>query len=282
MNCQTLKNAASTRGVALHDGREIAVTLHPTSEIGVRFVRVDLPSASPIMASPNSIASTRHATVLGHGDATVSTTEHLLAALWARDVTHCRIELDGPEVPILDGSAAPWCELLESAGTVELPAPRPRYALRCAVWTSDGDSFMIGVPHPTLRVSIACEYSPIYVGKQSYDLEISAESFAREIAPARTFTLQEWLAPLREAGLIKGGSLENAVVLGKDAPSSAWRFPDEVARHKALDVLGDVALLCAEDGGELAAHLIVARGGHGLHRAWMLECLRQNALYRVA
>ena len=281
MNCRTLKTAASTRGVALHDGREVSITLHPTSEIGLRFVRADLPHSVPILASPESIASTRHATVLGNGDATVSTTEHLLAALWTRGVTHCRIELDGPEVPILDGSAAPWCELLQAAGTVEISAPRPRYALQRAVWVGEGDSFMMGLPHENLRVSVACEYSPRYVAKQSYDLEVNAENFAREIAPARTFTLQEWLAPLREAGLIRGGSLENAVVLGEEAPSSAWRFPDEVARHKVLDVLGDVALLGAADGRQLAAHLIVARGGHGLHRAWMMECLRQNALFRV-
>ena len=248
----------------------------------MHFVRTDLPQSPPILAAPRSIASTRHATVLQNCDATISTTEHLLAALWTRGVTHCRIELDGPEVPILDGSAAPWCELLQSAGTVEIASPRPRYVLQRAVWISEGDSFMMGVPHETLRVSVACEYSPSYVGKQSYDLEVDAESFARDIAPARTFTLQEWLAPLREAGLIRGGSLENAVVLDENGPSSAWRFPDEVARHKVLDALGDVALLCAEDGGELAAHFIVARGGHGLHRAWMLECLRQNALLRLA
>jgi UDP-3-O-acyl N-acetylglucosamine deacetylase len=228
------------------------------------------------------VTTTTHATTLSDGHASVSTTEHLLAALWAMNITACRIELDGPEVPILDGSAAPWVTLLREAGiqTLTEAGTRPIYHLTEPVWIGDGEMSVLGVPHPRFRLTCAVEYAVPCGTKQVCDVEVSPEAFAEQLAPARTFTLESWLEPLRSQGLIKGGSLENALVLNESGPSAPFRFPDELARHKALDVVGDVALLFGGDGGILQAHVFAMRAGHGSHRLWMEECLRRGALRR--
>jgi UDP-3-O-[3-hydroxymyristoyl] N-acetylglucosamine deacetylase len=277
----TLARAAETRGIGLHCGQMVRARLLPAADPGFYFCRTDLPDAPRIPASLQYVAGTTHATTLQRGDATVSTTEHLLAALWTQGVTHCVIELDGPEVPILDGSAIEWCRLLQETGLAPvegLAEPRPVFTLCKPVWFSEGDVSVLGLPHHELRLSVAVDFPRDYVGRQAFDTVVSASGFVQEMAAARTFTLQEWIEPLRAAGLIQGGSVENAIVLDENGPSSAWRFPDEIVRHKALDVLGDMALLFGENGGSLAAHIITVRSGHGAHRQWMSRCLRQDAL----
>ena len=287
---QTLGAAVETRGVGLHSGALITARLCPHP--GLVFVRTDLPGQPRVAAAYRCVASTTHATTLEANGARISTTEHLLAALWALGVTNCRIELDGPEVPILDGSAAGWCELITEAGVVptsrirsafpeEAQAStyqRPLYTLKEPVWVSKGDGSLLGLPHDGFRLTVGVEYDVDYVRPQTFDLVVTPHSFQHELAPARTFTLEKWIAPLQALGLIRGGSTDNAIVLGATGPSSPWRFEDELARHKALDVVGDVALLCGADGGILNAHLIAIRAGHGLHRRWMEECLRREVL----
>jgi UDP-3-O-[3-hydroxymyristoyl] N-acetylglucosamine deacetylase len=303
-NFQTLCRVAQMAGIGLHTGASVTVRLLPRQAPGIIFVRRDLPAAPSIVAAARNVTHTAHATVIGQDDATVSTTEHLLAALWTMGVTNCRIELDGPEVPILDGSAAAWCRLIEEAGlsvvltgqsggetagqgTANADAAgaakmrRTLYALREPVWVSDGSGSVLGLPHHELRLTVAVDYGRDYLQPQVFDGVVTENVFAAEIAPARTFTLEEWIEPLRAQGLIRGGSEDNAIVLGHDAPSSAWRFENELARHKALDVLGDIALLFGENGGALCAHLIAVRAGHGLHRRWMEACLRHSALTMV-
>ena len=277
----TLERAVAVRGVGLHSGQTVNLRLEPSQELGWFFVRADLPTAPQIPARASSIAQTTHATVLAHDDATVSTVEHLLAALWTQNITHCRIVLDGPEVPILDGSALPWCKYLQHAGRHDFPEKRPFYGLRHPICVQRGDAYLWALPHDTLRLSTRVQYETAWDSTQSVDLIVDADSFERELAPARTFTLPAWLEPLRAAGLIQGGSLDNALLLEDDGPSSAWRLENELARHKALDVLGDLALLFGGDGGALRAHLIALKAGHELHRLWMQECLRSGALQRV-
>lgn len=283
-NFATLAQAVETRGVGLHSGIMVRARLMPSAEPGYSFRRTDLPGAPLVAASLQSVVGTTHATTLQNGEATVSTTEHLLAALWTQGVTHCVIELDGPEVPILDGSALGWCNLLDEAQLEPIEAgnqSRPVFTLRHAVWFSEGEVSVLGLPHHELRLSAAVEFPRTYVGRQTFDAVVSATTFKQEMAPARTFALQEWLEPLRAAGLIRGGSLDNAVVLDEQGPSSPWRFSDEIVRHKALDVLGDLALLFGQNGGELRAHMVTTRSGHASHRQWMSECLRQDALVRL-
>jgi UDP-3-O-[3-hydroxymyristoyl] N-acetylglucosamine deacetylase len=277
----TLQREIEISGVGLHCGQQITARLLPSAEAGIVFERTDLPGTPRIAADWRLVDSTTHATLLRAGDATVSTTEHLLAALWCNGVTHCRVALDGPEVPILDGSAQVWCDAIASAGMRVLNSPRPVYKLKRPIWWSNGDIAVLGVPHHELRVSVATEFPRDYLGRQSFDVVVDAEIFNREIAPARTFCLEEWLQPLQNAGLIRGGSLDNALLLSESGPSSPWRFADEIPRHKALDLLGDIALLFP-DGGRLQAHLIAMRAGHGPHRAWMEETVRNDALVRVS
>ncbi|MBV9467943.1 MAG: UDP-3-O-[3-hydroxymyristoyl] N-acetylglucosamine deacetylase [Abitibacteriaceae bacterium] len=299
---QTLRRDVQISGIGLHTGATITARLRPRAACGLVFVRMDLPESPQIAVTSRSVVSTTHATTLEQQGAQVSTTEHLLAALWAMNITHCCIELNGPEVPILDGSAQGWCRLIEDAGVVaiggsaptDLPAvtsncheelpqdrQRPLYRLQEPVWVTDGDGSVLGVPCNQFRLTVVVDYNLDYVGQQAIDLNVTPSSFQKELAPARTFTLEQWIAPLQAQGLIKGGSTDNAIVLGQDAPSSPWRFANELARHKALDVVGDVALLFGEDGGALQAHLIAIRAGHSLHRRWMEECLRQSALVKT-
>jgi UDP-3-O-[3-hydroxymyristoyl] N-acetylglucosamine deacetylase len=141
---------------------------------------------------------------------------------------------------------------------------------------------VIGLPHQTLRVTIDVAYEVEYLAPQLFAAEVIPKIFCSEIASARTFALESWVEPLRSLGLIQGGSVENAILLGASGPSSPLRFENELARHKALDLLGDVALLFGEDGGVLRAQLIAVRAGHELHRLWMEEALRSDALERLA
>jgi UDP-3-O-[3-hydroxymyristoyl] N-acetylglucosamine deacetylase len=278
---KTLARPVETCGVGLHSGKTVQACLLPSELPGFRFRRTDLPAAPLLPASLQHVAGTTHATTLECDGVTVSTTEHLLAALWTQGVTHCVIELDSPELPILDGSAIEWCRLVEESGLQAAGSDqesRPTFTLREPVWFSDGDISVLGLPHHELRLSVCVEFPRDYVGRQTLDIVVSSTSFVHEMAPARTFTLLEWIEPLRAAGLIQGGNLGNAVVLDEHGPSSSWRFPDEIVRHKALDVLGDIALLFGEDGGALQAHIITTRSGHGVHRQWMNHCLRRKRL----
>ena len=279
----TLKEIAAVSGIGLHSGEMVNVRLMPRSTCGLVFVRADLPGAPTIPADWRHVTRTTHATTLEFEGAGVSTTEHLLASLWALGVTACTIELDGPEVPILDGSAAPWVELIHNAGIAALPhaEARPIYHVTAPVWIGEKEMSVFGVPNQQFRLTCAVEYA-VPNSRQICDFLVTPEVFAAELAPARTFTLESWLEPLRAQGLIRGGSLENAVVINENGPSVPYRFSDELARHKALDVLGDLALLFAGDGGLLQAHIIAERAGHGPHRMWMEAALSQGALVKNA
>ncbi len=272
----TLTRAVEVHGIGLHSGQPVRAVLCPTETAGLRFARVDLPDAPIVRADWSHVTSTTHATTLEDGQACAVTTEHLLAALWASGITHCRIELNAPEVPILDGSARGWCRAIADAGTRELAGERPTLELREPVWIQQGEAHVLGVPAPEFRVTVAVNFDAPHALMQLFDGVITPVNFAREIADARTFTLQSWLAPLQNAGLIKGGSLDNAIVIDDKGWSSPPRFDNELARHKALDVVGDLALLFGISN--FRGHIIATRAGHGAHRLWMEACRNQNAL----
>jgi UDP-3-O-[3-hydroxymyristoyl] N-acetylglucosamine deacetylase len=276
-----LARAVEVEGVGLHSGQSVRVRLCPRDRPGWELARVDLLGAPVIPVAPASVSRTEHATVLERGEARASTVEHLLAALWARGVAACRIEISGSEMPILDGSAQPWCHALDEAGEAEIDATRALYALREPVAVFKGEGCVLGLPHPSLRASVCVGYPTLWDSRQNADVEISHGLFSNEIAPARTFALESWIEPLRAAGLIKGGSPACALILDDSGPSAPWRFPNELARHKMLDLLGDAALLFGRDGGGLRAHLVAVKAGHELHRLWANEVLRRDALCRL-
>lgn len=278
---QTLQNPATIEGVGLHSGAHVKLRLVPQSEGGLVFVRTDLQGQPQIPATARHIGSTLHATRLEYNNAAISTPEHLLAALWSYGVTQCTIEVDGPEIPILDGSAKLWCELIEKAGIKALPEKRPKYSLREPLAVHAENGAVIGLPYGSFRVTTDVEYNVPYLEIQTTTCEVTREKFRDELAPARTFTLEEWIEPLRAANLIRGGTTENALVLSKEGASTPLRFSNELARHKAMDLIGDVSLLFGENGGLFQVHLIAIRAGHELHRQWMEKAFKGESLIRL-
>ncbi|HEY0781814.1 MAG TPA: UDP-3-O-acyl-N-acetylglucosamine deacetylase, partial [Thermoanaerobaculia bacterium] len=212
------------------------------------------------------------ATTLGRDDVTISTVEHLLAAVRMCDVDNVIIDLDGPEVPIVDGSALPFLHLLQAAGVQAQPGRRRILAITSPLEVGMGGKNIRVSPYPGLRVTYRIDFAQRSIGHQEIDLVVDRAAFERELAPARTFALQEDIERLHRRGLGLGGDLDNCVIFGADAPTNtALRFPDEPVRHKALDAIGDLSLA----GGPLWAHVEVERGGHQVHYS-LLEALRER------
>jgi UDP-3-O-[3-hydroxymyristoyl] N-acetylglucosamine deacetylase len=261
---QTLARESEVLGVGLHSGESVAMRLVPApAGSGIVFVRKDHPNVE-IPATLDHVGPSFYATVLQKDGVTVSTVEHLMAALYALQVDDLRIELDGPEVPILDGSSRPFVEAILDAGTVEHPVRR-LYLTVIRPLEVTHEEKRIGVyPCREYRVTYAIEFPNKALGYQELTASIwGADAFAEKLAPARTFTFESEVDALRRAGLARGGSLDNAVVIGADGllNEGGLRFPDEFVRHKMLDLTGDLSLL----GRPLRGHVVAYRAGHDLH-----------------
>jgi UDP-3-O-[3-hydroxymyristoyl] N-acetylglucosamine deacetylase len=279
----TLGGMFERSGVGLHSGIITKVRVLPAAAgEGRYFVRVDLPGSPVIPARLDAVHETRLSTELRvptkgctgsinyaptAGDASVRTVEHLLAALACSGVDDARIEIDGPEVPLLDGSALFWVEAIREVGVVaqsnnELKMSNSHLALTTPVSVYQGDAFVAALPAPTTRFTYGIDFDLPAIGNQWYSWTPGQESFAGAIAPARTFGLAHQIDQLQQAGLIKGGSLENALVCG----DSGWlnpplRFSNEPVRHKLLDLVGDLSLL----GTFPVAHFLAYKASHNLH-----------------
>ncbi len=278
---QTLKSSISCVGIGLHTGRPVQLTLWPAAAgAGIRFSRSDLSPAVEIPALAENVVDTRLATTLGVDRARVSTVEHLLSALLGLGIDNVRIELDGPEVPIMDGSAAPFVSLIRAAG-IEVQRKLRRFlVIRRPLEARDGDRLAQLLPAPELCVSCTIDFDHPLIQSQNLHLTVDARSFQREIAPARTFALRRDVEGLRKLGLAQGGSLENAVVVDdfNILNPEGLRFTDEFVRHKALDVLGDLALV----GTPILGHVVAHKSGHALHQK-LVRALRAagDAVERV-
>jgi UDP-3-O-[3-hydroxymyristoyl] N-acetylglucosamine deacetylase len=268
---KTIARQAGICGVGIHTGRPVHLELHPApAGTGIVFRRVD--SGVEIPALATEVSSVELATTLGRDDVTISTVEHLLAAVRACDIDNLRIDLDGPEVPILDGSALPFVHLLDAAGVQWQGAPRRILAITAPITVELGGKRIRATPFAGLRVSYEIDFAVPAIGHQEADVVLSREAFVRELAPARTFALLEDVERLHRRGLGLGGNLDNCVVFGPGGPSNTTlRFPDEPVRHKALDAIGDLTLA----GAPLWAHVEVERGGHQVHYA-LLEAMRER------
>lgn len=262
----TLKEAFTCSGVGLHTGVMTTVRVLPENRReGRYFVRVDLPETPIIPAQLKSVLSTTLSTELGISNATIRTVEHLLAALTGMGIDHARIEIDGPEVPLLDGSAQPWVEAIATVGRQTLEGQSQKFnpfKITRPISVQQGDGFVAAFPASETRFTYGIDFSVPAIGNQWYSYTANPEIFATEIAPARTFTLEEQVEQLRQAGLIKGGSLDNAIVCGH----SGWlnpplRYANEPVRHKILDLVGDLSLL----GVIPQAHYVAYKAGHHLH-----------------
>ncbi|HEX7050075.1 MAG TPA: bifunctional UDP-3-O-[3-hydroxymyristoyl] N-acetylglucosamine deacetylase/3-hydroxyacyl-ACP dehydratase [Longimicrobiales bacterium] len=258
---QTVAAEAAFEGVGLHTGKPARIRFRPAgADTGIRFRRVDLEGEPEVRATLDAVASTDRGTSLAAGEARVDTVEHVLAAVSACGIDNLVIDVDGPEVPIGDGSFRPFVEVLEEAGLAAQEAPAPVLSVGRAlnVEAGGGASYAV-VPAARFRVSATIEFDHPRIGRQYGSFDIGPESFAREVAPARTFGFLHEAEALRARGLALGATLENAVVLDADGVASGeLRFPDEFVRHKVGDIIGDLALL----GARVRGHVVADRPSH--------------------
>ena len=276
---KTLAQPLNFSGIGLHSGRRVEVTLYPAAaNQGLRFIRTDLPGRPQIRAHYSRVVDTTRATSLGENGTTLATVEHLLAALGGLGVDNALIEVQGPELPIMDGSAAPFARLIAAAGLRALAWPRAYLMVRDTVELRQGEQWMRvrpGVP----RITYSIDFDHPLIRRQRYSVPLRPESFQSEIAAARTFGFLKEVQYLQERGLALGGSLENAVVLDdrEVLNPGGLRFPEECVRHKILDAMGDLALL----GMPLLGHLEVGRGSHGLHYSFLQLLMSRQADWRI-
>jgi len=273
---RTLKRSVGCTGIGLHSGKSVRLELRPApAEHGIRFVRTDVGVEIP--ASLENLARLDHATSLSHGGVSVDTVEHLLSALGALGVDDVAVHVDGPELPILDGSAAPFVILIHEAGLRPLSAPRRYLKVLKPVELVRGSKWIRLTPADHLRVSYEIGFDHPLLRHQELSVRVAPETFVEEIAAARTFGFLHEVEMLRRAGLALGGSLENAVVIGESGVLNKLRFEDEFVRHKILDLIGDMTLL----GHPLIGHVEAHRAGHALHTAAARELLQDSEAWTL-
>jgi UDP-3-O-[3-hydroxymyristoyl] N-acetylglucosamine deacetylase len=272
----TLKRPVSCCGVGLHAGRTVNLTIKPASaNTGIRFYRSDLDSNQTVPAHMNQVVDTRLATTLGNGTASVSTTEHLLAALSGYGIDNAEIELDSYEVPIMDGSAGPFIHLLAKGGRRKQRALRKVLRITSPITYTEGDKSIRIEPFDGFKVTGRIDFDNELIGDQVYSIELTKDKFRKEIALARTFGFVEQVESLWASGLALGGTLESVIAIHWDRRSilneDGLRFDDEFVRHKVLDLIGDLSLL----GSPILGHVIADRSGHSIHLG-LMEAIADN------
>ncbi|MGB9068105.1 MAG: UDP-3-O-acyl-N-acetylglucosamine deacetylase [Candidatus Acidiferrales bacterium] len=273
----TIQRPVEIEGIGLHTAVESHIRLVPApADTGVVFRRVDLDNFE-IAAHVANVARVSYATSLMKQSVLISTTEHLLAALYCCGIDNIYVEINALELPILDGSSRPFIEMLAEAGTRRLRRPRHYIRVVKPLEFSDGDR-RIGI-YPADDFSIHCfvDYHHPCAGPQEIEMAVTRESFSRELAPARTFTFVKELLALQKMGLIRGGSLANAIVMDDNSIlNGPLRFPDEFGRHKALDLIGDLALVGRPIQGRIVAH----KAGHALHTQLVTRLLEDRSCWK--
>jgi UDP-3-O-[3-hydroxymyristoyl] N-acetylglucosamine deacetylase len=280
---RTLKSLIRATGIGLHTGKKVNLTLRPAQpETGVVFRRVDLPSPVDIRARPESVGDTRLSSCLVRGEVKVHTIEHLMSALAGLGVDNVYVDLDGPEVPIMDGSAAPFVLLLQQAGIEEQAAPKRFVRVKRRVEVQEGDKWARLEPYEGLRFSFSIVFNHPVIDRtgQSVEVDFARTSYLKEIARARTFGFMQDVEALRESGLALGGGLDNAVVLDEYRVLNAegLRFADEFIRHKVLDAIGDVYILGKPLLGAFSAH----KSGHALNNKLLRALLDDAEAWELA
>ncbi|MGO9612962.1 MAG: UDP-3-O-acyl-N-acetylglucosamine deacetylase [Dissulfurispiraceae bacterium] len=256
---RTLKKQVLFRGIGLHTGKHTTVKLKPAPrDTGIVFYRTD--KGALIRASIASVGETAFATTIGLNGVRIKTVEHLLAAASGLGIDNMVIEVDGPEVPILDGSSTHLVEMILEAGIAKQGKERPVLKITRPLMYKDAHARITALPYEGMRISYYIQFNHQLLGEQEYSLELTEENFIREIAPARTFGFLQDVETLRANGLAKGGSFDNAVIIGEQGVLNATglRFHDEFVRHKILDAIGDLSLI----GFPIEGHVILEKAGH--------------------
>ncbi len=257
---QTLQNSVTLEGFGIHSGKRVSCILRPAPEpnYGIRFVRTDSQHFE-LKVSPDYLLTYQRATCLGKHNIYIKTPEHLLAACVGLNVFNLIIELDNEEVPIMDGSSAPFVEAIESAGLKILSeTPISPIIIKAPVSVSLGEKHLIALPDTSFKASYFLDYDNSFVGTQIGHYDVTEKIFKSDISSARTYGFEDEIEQLHKAGLAKGGSLENALVIGKGDYVNTPRYPDELVRHKILDLIGDLGVLSCPIKG----HFIAIKTGH--------------------
>ena len=279
MRQRTLQRIVETQGVGLHSGKLVSLRLLPAvANTGIVFVRTDLENRE-VPARVEWVAQQELAMSLKRDGAHVLTVEHLLAALYATGVDNVRVEINGPEIPVFDGSSRMFLHLIDEAGIKNLAAFQSTLVVRRSVRVAspNGDRFVVVEPSDVFEVDYSIEFDHALVGRQRLALDVTEETFRNELSTARTFCFLKDVEAMRARGLALGGSLESAVVIGENGFLSSPRMRDEFVRHKALDVIGDLALL----GFRLRGRVVANCAGHALHAELVRALLRDHAAWTI-
>lgn len=274
---RTIQNPVTIKGVGLHTGRKCKATLMPAAaNAGVTFVRIDLPGTPGFQAKVENVVDVVRGTTLGHGEARVYTIEHILSAMNGLGIDNMIIEMDDNEPPVLDGSAVGFIEAIKSAGIIDLPEPKRFFTVNAPVEYSSHQTVIRIEPSDRFEIECMVDYNHPMISNQSLTFNRD-QNYEKEIAPARTFCFDYEIEALRKNGLAKGGSLDNAIVVGPEGiynPGAALRFPDEFVRHKVLDLMGDLMLL----GSPIKAKVIAKRCGHGHNIKFLKQLIQEKKI----
>ena len=265
---RTMAAEVSCDGVGLHSGNPVRMTLKPAPiNYGIRFIRTDLPDAPEVKARFNGVIDTSLATVIGDEGCIISTIEHLMATFAGLSLDNVMIELDSYEVPIMDGSAGPFSVMINTVGIIEQEAPRYYFVIKEPIELIENDKFVLLHPDMDFKIKYSIEFEHPIVRKQTYCIDMNALRFENEISNARTFGFLHEVEYMKQYGLARGGSLENAIVLGPDnvINKEGLRYEDEFVRHKILDCIGDFSLL----GMPIIGSLTISKSGHALNHAFL-------------
>src|SRR5579885_395080 len=275
----TIQRPVEAAGVGLHSGVPVRIRLMPApAATGIVFLRTDLENFA-IAASWRNVARVSYATSLMRQGVLISTTEHLLSVLYSMGIDNAYIEIDNLEVPIFDGSGEPFVRLIQQAGIRRYRRKRRYLRIRRPVCVEDKGKRISILPAESFSLTCETDFPHPLVGRQSLELEVTPDRYAAEIAPARTFGFEYELGQMRDMGLIRGASLDNAVCFTRDSVLNpgGLQMPDECCRHKALDLIGDLALL----GRPLLGHVIAERAGHAMHAALVARIMSDPSLYEI-
>lgn len=276
---KTIRKTVEVKGVGIHSGEVCTLRFKPApANTGVYFIRADLPNKPFLKVSATNVQAVSYQTVVGGDIFKVATIEHCVSSLSALRIDNIYIELDGPEIPICDGSSIYFTQALMNAELIELDEPRKYCYITEPISYSEGDKHAYVLPYHGLRVAVTIDFPHPVIGRETIDLEITEQSFAREIAPARTFGFLKDVEQLKASGLAKGGSLDNCIVLDdtKVINPDGLRYKDEFVRHKVLDALGDLVTLEMP----LMGHLILHKAGHDIMNKLVRKIVSQPQSYR--
>jgi UDP-3-O-[3-hydroxymyristoyl] N-acetylglucosamine deacetylase len=277
---RTLMNEVGCTGIGLHTGEKVKINLRPApANSGIKFVRTDLKGRPEVEVRFDNVFDTTLATTIGTNGCKVSTIEHLMAAFFGLGIDNAIVELDGPEVPIMDGSAAPFVFLIKSGDIREQKSPKQFIVIKKPFKVDDGNRSVCIYPSKELKITYMIDFQHPLLRNQEYELTFSGRDFVREISTARTFGFMKDVETLKKNGLARGGSLDNAVVIDdfRIINEDGLRFDDEFVRHKILDFIGDISIV----GSPIIGHFVVKKSGHFLNQHMLRKLMESKKHWKV-